>query len=451
LTRRDLNQAFRSQLRAASNQLKQFATQQVGLLFANGKPTADQIANFRDQINGAADAIAFRVSSQLALLPGATDRLVAQVQNNLLGDNMRSLGGQINRAVVRLNQAPNRLLSTINRAIDRIGNQNISQTSNFLATAPLNRLSIDATTGQRIALPQFMAQQVIGQFGNTLGSLASSFPNVANTAIFNNGAFNSDPAVQQQFATQLQSAIGLATNQLGSNLAVFPNNLSLFPGSGTDITTPLTRIFFNSLSGTGTGTGTSTGTGSGAGTGTGIQTGTGTGTTFTNLFSALAGAPITSATDFFPAVNSAFNNTFQNVSSTLGGFFGFPSTTTVASLPSAPFSNVFSPTFANFGNGFNNGFGSGFLGFGTNAATTGTTGLNNFLGNSFGNGFGAITTNQNTFLGFNPSGTGFTGFGGSSLSGTGAGTGLPAGTGIGLSTGGGGTLGGGTLGGGGGI
>jgi len=71
---------------------------------------------------------------------------------------------------------------------------------------------------------------------------------------------------------------------------------------------------------------------------------------------------------------------------------------------------VFSPTFSTFGNGFNNGFGSGFLGFGTNQG-----GLNNFLASPLSNGFNAITTNQNLLLGFNPSGTGFTGFGGSSL------------------------------------
>ena len=66
-----------------------------------------------------------------------------------------------------------------------------------------------------------------------------------------------------------------------------------------------------------------------------MGTGTGTGTTFTNLISALTGAPTTS-TDFFPAVNSAFNSTFQNVSSTLGGFFGLPTPTTAPMLPTDP-------------------------------------------------------------------------------------------------------------------
>ena len=245
---------------AASAQLKQFVNQQAGLLYANGTPSASQIAAFRDQIAGAVDATAFRVSNQLALLPGATDRLVAQVQNNLLGDSLRGLGGQINRLIIRQNQSPGRLLSSINQAINGISNRNVSQTSNFLQNAPLAQLSIDTTTGQRIPLQQFMAQQVVSQFGNTLGSLAASFPNVANTALFTNGTMSTDPAVQQQFATQLQSAIGLATSQLGTNLAVFPNSLHLFPGSGTDITTPLTKIFFNSISGTGTGpTGTGTG------------------------------------------------------------------------------------------------------------------------------------------------------------------------------------------------
>jgi hypothetical protein len=420
LTRRDLAQAYRTQLGAATADLKKYVDTQLGNLYASGTPTASQLATLQDQIDGAVAATAFRVSSQLALLPGATDRLVAQVQDNLLTDSNRGLAGRINRLISRLNGAPNRLLSSINRAIDSVGIRDTASTSNFLASAPLNRLSVDATSGQQIPLQQFMAQQVLSQFGNTLGSLAASFPNVANTAIFNNGVMSTDPAVQQAFATQLQSAVGLATSQLGGNLGVFPNNLSLFPGAGTDILTPLSKIFFGDLS---TGTGSTSGTGStttvpGSGTIVGIGPGPTTGTTgttgFTNLFGALAGVPTTSA-DFLPGVNTAFTNTFQNVGSTLGGFFGFPSSSINTALPTAPFSNMFSSNFSNLGNGFVNGFGSGFVGFGQPQ-----NGSNDFLANSFGNGFGAITTAQNEFLGFNPSGSNFNGFG---LTGTGTTTG----------------------------
>ena len=174
------------------------------MLFASGTPTASQIAaSFINGLNGAIDATAFRVSSQLALLPGATDRLVAQVQNNLLG-NAGSLASRIDRCwPIPAQSGAHRLLDAINQAINRQCSLNSARRTNFLRTAPLNRLSIDPTTGQRIPLQQFMAQQVVSQFGNTLGSLASSFPTVANTAIFNNGTISTDPAVQQTFANQL--------------------------------------------------------------------------------------------------------------------------------------------------------------------------------------------------------------------------------------------------------
>ena len=66
-----------------------------------------------------------------------------------------------------------------------------------------------------------MAQQVITQYGASLGSLAKAFPTVANGTIVSNGVISTDPAVQQAFATQLQIAINVVNFQLASNLAVF--------------------------------------------------------------------------------------------------------------------------------------------------------------------------------------------------------------------------------------
>jgi len=429
LTRRELLQAYRTQLQAAANDLKQYIQTQLGQLYANGTPSASQVAALRDQLAGAVNATAFRVSSQLALLPRATDNLVAQVQNSLLSGNNRSLVGRLNNLLNSnaLVSSPGRLLAAMNRAVTTTSTQGVGQLNNFVNTTPIFRLSADPVTGQPIPLQQFMAQQAIGQFGNSLGQLTSAFPNVANSAIFQNGAMITDPAVQAAFAGQLQNAVGIAANQLANNLAVFPSGTSLFPGNGTgtNVLSQVSQALFGAgATGGTTGTGTSTGI---------TGTGTCTGTTAADLFTALGQIPTTgTSSQFFQNVNSAFTNTFQNVTGTLNPFFGIttPGTAPV-SLPNAPFSNVFQLRFSQLGNGFNSGFGNGFMGFGQplGATTGGTTGTTGTLGNGFGTGFFGLTGLQNTNFGFTtPS---FTGFG---MTGLPVGTGVPVGTGTGIGT-----------------
>jgi len=407
LSRRDVLQSYRAQLQAASNDLRQYVRTQISQLFANGTPTQAQIADLRDQLSGAVNATAFRVSSQLALLPRATERLVANVQNNLLANNGTSLLGRFNRLLnsQALTQSPDRLATFLNRAVNANGASNVGQLNNFLTTSPIFRNSVDATTGQTIPLQQFMAQQALFQFGNSLGSLANSFPNVANSAIFQNGAMSTDPAIQGAFASQLRNAVSLAANQLGNNLAVFPNRASLFPGSGTNVLSPISQALF------------------GAGT-----TGGTTGGTANSLFASLGQIPTTGTSDqFFQGVNTAFTNSFNNVGNVLNPFFGIATPPGgVQSLPTSPFQNIFQ-TFGNSQlDNFNSGFGSGFIGFGQPTTGVGTGSLRT----GFGTGFNGLLGTQNTNFGFtNPN---FLGFG---MTGTGTGTGSIGGIGNGTNTG----------------
>ena len=70
LSRRALYQSYRTQLKAASNQLNQYVDSQIASLYANGTPTQAQLAELRQQVAGAVDATTFRISSQLALFRG---------------------------------------------------------------------------------------------------------------------------------------------------------------------------------------------------------------------------------------------------------------------------------------------------------------------------------------------------------------------------------------------
>ena len=91
-TRRELLSVYRQQFNAARNSLRQALSTQITQLYANGRPTAEQLANFRTHASGAINATAFGVSSQLALLPRATDRLVAQLQRRTPRQQSRESG-----------------------------------------------------------------------------------------------------------------------------------------------------------------------------------------------------------------------------------------------------------------------------------------------------------------------------------------------------------------------
>ena len=75
---------------------------------------------------------------------------------------------------------------TLTNLFNSASQQTVSQINNFFNTTPVNQLSVNAS-GQRIPLEQFLGGQLVSQVGNTLGSLAQSFPNVANAALFPNG------------------------------------------------------------------------------------------------------------------------------------------------------------------------------------------------------------------------------------------------------------------------
>ena len=101
-----------------------------------------------------------------------------------------------------------------------------------------------------------------------------------------------DPAVQQAFGAQLGSALGIINFQLA-------NSIGVFRGLGSTLAPTLQQAFF----------------GNG-------QTGTGGTTGSTNLFAALSSVP-TTMTDFFPGVNTAFNNLFGSVSGSLTNAFHY--------------------------------------------------------------------------------------------------------------------------------
>lgn len=358
LTRSQLFQSYRGQLRAASNQLTQYVNSRIANSYANGIPTSSQLADLRQEVAGAVDATNFRISSQLALLPGATNRLVGQVQNGQLGNSTRSLVNRLDRILTTPRLV--RQSAALGRAIDQAINQNAAlntaATANFLRTSPIFAQAVDSTTGQRIPLSRFMAQQVLNQFSNSMGLLASSFPTVADAALFNNGVFITNPAAQQAFASQFSNAVFLAATQLANNLDVFPNNLAVFPGSGTSVIEPVNTALFGSNPAVST--------------------------AFPSLFSTLESLPINTSVDFFNGADLAFQDAFQTAAASLGGFLNLLPPMAVFALPTSHFATVFSPVFSTFGNGFNTGF-TGFSAAPINVAAPFVTGFNGLVGTNF--------------------------------------------------------------------
>jgi hypothetical protein len=414
LTVRQLRRAFLQQSRAAATALRQMIKDQATQLFANGTPTPQQLADFNAMVNGAIDATAFQLSSQAALLPGSNRRLVPAIQNALLGDRRNSLLNRV-QAITQSSRTT-RSAAALQAALGRQLNTSLlgvnNQLNGFFATTNLNRLSVDQN-GQRIPLQQFLGGQVINQFGNTLGALSQSFPTVANSVLFPNGATTATADAQAALANQTRQALGIAAFQLGSNLA-------LFPDAATTVGPQLQSALF--------------GTGAGA----------------HSLFSSLQGLPTTS-TGFNTAASTAFTNGFQGLVSPLSSFFGLPSQQTF-SLPTSNITGIFGPSFTgnSFFNGFNNGFGSGFIGFGqspTGFNSNFGTGFNNLVGNAVSNfGFtlptlGTGTGGVGTGTGIGGIGTGVGGVGtGVGGVGTGVGTGIGGvGTGVGTGAGGVGT------------
>lgn len=354
---RQLRQNFIGQFHTALKDLRTMIRAQSAQLFANGTPTAQQIVDFNQFLNGAINATAFRVSSMAALLPGASTGLVPRIQQSFLGTGPTSLVSRIQSMV---NNPRITTAAAINQAttaqLVRNFQFNQAQLGNFFNTTNFNRLSVDQN-GQPIPLNQFIGNGIVTQFGNTLGSLAQGVPILAGTSLFANGVATPSLPAQQAFAQQLGQALGLAAFQLGGNLSLFPN-------ASTTLIPQLQPLLFG--------------------------TSVGTGTTSPSLLAALQGVPL-SSTAFNPAVSSAFTSVFPNIVNPINSFFGLTPLTT-PTLPTGTIPSIFTQPFVNFGTGFNSGFGTGFPGFGT---------LPTNFNTNFGTGFFNMITGLNPTFGFN--------------------------------------------------
>jgi hypothetical protein len=430
-SRAELLSLYRTQFQSAGTALKQVINSGIAQIYANGRPSQTQLNALQTLVLGAVDATTFRVASQVALLP-ATQNFVGSVQNQLLQPQGGSLAGRLNGIIgsPRFNQSPGRLRFALGRTIDAQAMRLAGQMDNYLNTTPVFRLSTNSA-GQLVGPRQFMAQQVINQFINTYATLAQAFPKLAQTALFANGATTTTPDVQGKFNNQVVQALNIVNYQLASDLA-------FFPGAKEALAPSLRQAFFAVDQSVGAGTGANTGTGTNTGAGSSgpmmsaaaisitpqlaplaVTTATGP----SSFFSGLLGLPTTSSL-FFPASTGLFNNTFGNVTGTLGNFFGITPTTPFT-LPTTT-TSFFTPTFSSFGNGFNTGFGNGFLGFGTTPFSSST------FFNPFSSGFFGMTSGLNSSFGVTPfggssafgtlgSGLGTIGLGGVGLTGTGAG------------------------------
>jgi hypothetical protein len=382
LTLQQIRSAYGQQFRAAIQQLRASINAQVAQLYANGqRPTAAQLAAFNANVAGALDATALRLSSQYSLLPGTTSRLVANLQNSLLGSQRTSLASQITNLAnsSRFNGSQTVLNNAINQRFNSVFTTNANQLANFFNTTPINRLSVDATTGQRIPFGQFLANQAISQFNNTFGSLVNSVPNAAQTALFANGGNPTTTAVNG-FQQQFSNALGTAAFQLGSALSLFPN-------ATTTLAPQLNSALFS--------TGTNPATGQPFNS---VLNG------FQGLFNTNTTTPLTANT-FNTGFQNAFTNSFQGLASPIFNTLGVQPTLGSngnIALPNgffqnnATFTNPFNSQFTgnNFFNGFNNGFvtgSNGFPGFGQAPSA---------FNNNFSTGFNNFTSTLNQQFGF---------------------------------------------------
>src|SRR3954453_21458329 len=119
LSRRELYSLYQQQFRAAAQDLKTALSTQVDQLYASGKPSQDQLNNLQTLVIGAVNATAFRVSSQVALLPAGAETLTPRIQDALLAPN-RSLSTQLNGIIGYgpFNRTADRLKAELNRTIN---------------------------------------------------------------------------------------------------------------------------------------------------------------------------------------------------------------------------------------------------------------------------------------------------------------------------------------------
>jgi len=431
---RQLNTLYRQQFRDAQTGLQQYITNQVSAAYsdpanmgANGRLTTQARANLENNLDGAINATALRLSAQTSLLPGATNRnLVSNLQTSILGSQANSLASRIASQIGsgRVAGSASALTNAINRQVTTALSNNTARLGNFLSTTPLNRLSVDATTGQRIPITQFMGNQAVQQINDSFGTLANAVGPLAQTTLFDStGVFN--PQSVNAFQQQFNTALNTAAFQVGSLGALFP--------SFTTATSQLQSALF----------------GSGVDATTGLPV--------VSLASGLSGLfPTDTSTSTTPFTSDLFNTNFQTAFT--GGFQGLttplqqillgsgqPPSSPITSfeLPTgffqsdASFPSLFGSQFtgSSFNSGFNNGFastGNGFFGFGT-----APSGFNA----GFGTGFNDLVSAANSTFGLSQPtdlGTGLNnsgGVGGGLGTGTGTGTGNLSDGNSGLNTG----------------
>ena len=230
LTKARLRADYAKEARLAAKDLKSAIKAQVAQLQANGTtPTAQQMADFNASVAGAVNATALRLSVQAALLPDSGNRLVPAIQNAILGSGPKSLASRLT-ALAQSGQLSGTTRASslaLTRLINTTSQQAVSPINNYFNTTPVNRLAVNSS-GQQIPLKQYLGGQILNLVGNTLGSLAQTFPNVANAMLFPNGTtVTPTQAALNAFTTQSNNALGTASFELGSALALLPQTSSV--------------------------------------------------------------------------------------------------------------------------------------------------------------------------------------------------------------------------------
>jgi hypothetical protein len=417
LTLRQLRADYKAQVREVRAELREMVKADIKQLYANGsQPTAQQVSSYTATVDGSLDAVALRLSAQDSLLPDSSIRLVPAIQNELLGSGSTSLASRLTSLVQSptSNQSARTLEVMATRQINQVSQQNLAQVSNFFNTTPVASLAAQAvnsaansanSSGQTAAsgaglatasglssiLEQFFGDQIESQVANTLGSLAETFPSVADAALFPNAITGTgttstgtsstvDQNLLNAFTSQADTALGTAAFEIGSALQLFPGFMN--------VTSHLEQMLFNSASSSGS------------------TTNNNSAVTANNLASELENLDFGSPA-FNSAVASAFGTTYQNVLAAIAPFFGTQTqSTATATLPTTGLTNPFGTQFtlASFDDGFNNGFltgttGDGFVGFGQ-APTDFNT--------AFSTAFNNVVSDTNASTGFAPGSLGVT-------------------------------------------
>jgi hypothetical protein len=357
-----LRARYAHEARLAALLLRNEMAAQIDQYFASGSVlTPQRAANLNASLHGAVDATALGLSSMASLLPRSSRVLVPAIQRVLLGTGSSSLSSRLNAIFTATNtSSATGLQSAIAQAINLLPSQLTSQINRFFNTTNAGALAVNSS-GQRIPLSQFMAQQLVSQISNTLGTLAQSFPNVLNSMVAANSATgNPNQQLFQQFGTQVSNALSTAAFEIGSALSIFNNSSNVI----SQIQPALS----------------------------------GSHSSITNLVASLPNMPMGSST-LSSAIGNAFNTGFSNLMTPVTSFLGMPAQTVQTLLPTVTtqvFTNPFAAPFTSsgFNNGFAGGPNTGFAGFGIAPSSFNTnfgTGFGNFV--TVGSqGLGVITT-----------------------------------------------------------